>query len=165
MVPGFIYDDVISPTSNDSSASQQLISAAHSPVMEVRRSTRPMNKPRWMDDFVTAVVQSSHTKKLHYPAANQVFYTHLNPKFQAFLSTLDTQQDPNSFQEAVKDQHWCDAMNIELQALARNGTWSLAKLPKGKRAIGCKWLYKTKYHSDGSIDRHKARLVIQGYRQ
>jgi len=56
-------------------------------------------------------------------------------------------------------------MNTELQALERNGTWSLAKLPKGKRAIGCKWLYKTKYHPDGSIERHKARLVIQGYKQ
>lgn len=38
-------------------------------------------------------------------------------------------------------------------------------MPKGKRAIGCKWLYETKYRSDGSIDRHKARLVIQGCRQ
>jgi len=51
-------------------------------------------------------------------------------------------------------------MNVELQALERNDTWMLTKLPPGKRAIGCKWLYKNKYRLDGSIDRHKARLVI-----
>jgi len=164
MVPDFIYDDIMSPNFSDNAANQQLVSTTPSPVVEVRRSTRPVSKPRWMHDFVIAAVQSSHTRKLHYPAANQVFYTHLNPKFQAFLSTLDAQHDPDSFQEAIKHQHWCDAMNIELQALEQNGTWSLVKLPKGKRAIGCKWIYKTKYHSDGSIDRHKARLVIQGYR-
>ena len=56
-------------------------------------------------------------------------------------------------------------MNAELQALERNGTWSLTKLPIGKRAIGCKWLFKIKYKSDGIIERHKARLVIQGCRQ
>jgi len=156
MVPNLLYDDMISPNSSDNAAPQQPasdraspqqpVSAAPSPAVEIRRSTRVVSKPRWMHDFVTAVVHSSHTKKLHYPAANQVFYKHLNPHFQAFLSTLDAQQDPDTFQEAVQHQHWCDAMNIELQALERNGTWSLAKLPKGKRAIGCKWFYKTKFH-------------------
>jgi len=38
-------------------------------------------------------------------------------------------------------------------------------LPPGKRAIGCKWIYRTKFHSDGSIDKCKARLVALGCRQ
>jgi len=107
-------------------------------AVEVRRSTRAVQKPRWMTDFVTAAVQFSHAQKLHYPTAHQVTYAHLDPKFQAFISSLDAQQDPITFQEAVTHQHWCDAMNAELQALERNGTWSLAKIPKGKKAIGCK---------------------------
>jgi len=185
MVPPFSYDDflpippiqttVASPTASATPAAADPSAPAEDstsptadslgPAVEVRRSTRAVQKPRWLTDFVTAAVQSSHTQKLLYPAAHQVTYAHLNPKFQAFISALDAQQDPTTFQDAVAHQHWCDAMNTELQALERNGTWSLTKLPKGKKAIGCKWLYKTKYHPDGSIERHKARLVIQGYRQ
>lgn len=56
-------------------------------------------------------------------------------------------------------------MNIELEALERNGTWVITELPAGKQAIGCKWLYKTKYKPDGTIDRFKSRLVILGCRQ
>jgi len=32
-------------------------------------------------------------------------------------------------------------------------------------AIGCKWIYRTKFHLDDSVDKHKARLVAQGYSQ
>lgn len=40
-------------------------------------------------------------------------------------------------------------MNIELEALERNGTGSITELPKGKTAIGCKWLFKTKFNQMG----------------
>jgi len=100
-----------------------------------------------------------------YPAANQVTYTHLDSRYPVFLSAIENGCDPTSFTEAIQSQKWFDAMNAELQALERNGTWSLTKLLIGKRAIGCKWLFKIKYKSNGVIERHKARLVIQGCRQ
>lgn len=53
----------------------------------------------------------------------------------------------------------------EYQALENNGTWSVVNLPKGKRPIGCRWVYKVKYNADGTIERYKARLVAQGYTQ
>ena len=50
-------------------------------------------------------------------------------------------------------------------SLDRNGTWTLAQLPLGKIALGCKWVYKIKYEDDGSIERYKARLVFFVNRQ
>jgi hypothetical protein len=38
-------------------------------------------------------------------------------------------------------------------------------LPKHKKPIGCKWIYKPKFKSDGSIDKYNARLVAKGYSQ
>lgn len=56
-------------------------------------------------------------------------------------------------------------MNTDLAALEQNQTWEVTTLPPGKVAVGSKWLYKTKYLHDGSIERHKSRLVILGCRQ
>eukprot|EP01018_Ginkgo_biloba_P012572 Gb_02021 [translate_table: standard] len=56
-------------------------------------------------------------------------------------------------------------MEAEFDALVRNDTWTLMEFPLDKDVIGTKWIYKTKYKSDGSIDRHKARLVAKGYAQ
>ncbi|GKG43987.1 retrovirus-related pol polyprotein from transposon TNT 1-94, partial [Tanacetum coccineum] len=56
-------------------------------------------------------------------------------------------------------------MDVELQALAKNGTWELTHLPPGKKAIGSHWIYKTKLKADGTEDKKKAKLVVQGNRQ
>ncbi|KAL4312680.1 hypothetical protein GQ457_01G032700 [Hibiscus cannabinus] len=50
-------------------------------------------------------------------------------------------------------------------ALQKNSTWSLTKLPKEKRVVGCKCVFVVKFHSDGSIERFKARLVAKGFTQ
>ena len=47
----------------------------------------------------------------------------------------------------------------------KNDTWKLIELTKNKVPIGCKWLYKTKFNADGTIDKYKARLVAKGYSQ
>ncbi|BBG98965.1 RmlC-like cupins superfamily protein [Prunus dulcis] len=56
-------------------------------------------------------------------------------------------------------------MDSELHALESNHTWTITTLPPGKEPIGCKWVYKIKHRSDGSIERYKAHLVAKGYTQ
>ena len=56
-------------------------------------------------------------------------------------------------------------MQNELQALAANKTWFVVPFPPGKHFIRCKWIYKLNFKSDGSIDRHKARLVAKVFSQ
>ena len=52
-----------------------------------------------------------------------------------------------------------------MAALDANHTWSLTSLPPDKKPIGCRWVYKIKWHSDGTIEHFKARLVAKGYTQ
>lgn len=49
--------------------------------------------------------------------------------------------------------------------LEQNNSWVLAKLPKEKMAIGCKWIYKVKCKPNGEIERLKAHLVAKSYNQ
>ena len=56
-------------------------------------------------------------------------------------------------------------MTAEITALETNQTWSLTSLPPGKTPIGCKWVYKVKLRSNGTLERYKTRLVAKGYNQ
>ncbi|CAL8995150.1 unnamed protein product [Prunus brigantina] len=70
-----------------------------------------------------------------------------------------------SVTEALEDQKWKEAMNEEMRALQKNGTWELVPLPHGKKTVGCRWIYTVKLKADGSVERYKARLVAKGYTQ
>lgn len=89
----------------------------------------------------------------------------IQSSFQCFLTAITSVEDPKSFYQAVEHQHWIDAMNMELEALETNDTWEITTLPPNKKAIGNKWLFKTKFKADESIERYKARLVILGCKQ
>lgn len=86
-------------------------------------------------------------------------------QFNCLLSSVTNDSPPTTYKQAIFSHHWVNAMNNELDALELNNTWEITTLPEGKTAIGNKWLYKTKYKQDGSIDKYKARLVILGCNQ
>ncbi|WKA11188.1 hypothetical protein VitviT2T_028713 [Vitis vinifera] len=73
--------------------------------------------------------------------------------------------EPTCYTEAARFLEWIEAMKAKIDAIERNGTWKLTKLPEAKNAIGVKWVFRTKFNSDGSIFRHKARLVVKGFAQ
>lgn len=71
--------------------------------------------------------------------------------------------EPAKFEEAKNDPKWIDAMNEELRMIEKNQTWELVDMPEHKKPIGVKWVYRTKLNVDGTINKHKARLVVKGY--
>ena len=68
---------------------------------------------------------------------------------------------PSSFEEAIRDDNWVQAMDEEMNSIEKNDTWDLVDLPNDKNIIGVKWVYKTKVNEKGEIDRFKARLVAK----
>ena len=56
-------------------------------------------------------------------------------------------------------------MNEEYRSLMANNTWDRVPLPKGRKLVKYKWVYRNKYASYGSVERHKARLVAKGFSQ
>ena len=73
--------------------------------------------------------------------------------------------DPMFFEEAIKSPKWKEAMDLEIKAIEKNGTWELTTLPVGAKRIGVKWVFKTKLNENGEVDKYKARLVAKGYSQ
>ncbi|KAJ9554969.1 hypothetical protein OSB04_009583 [Centaurea solstitialis] len=120
-------------------------------IEEPRRSTRTRKEKSLGDDFVSYLVEGSQKK-----VTREVIFT------------IEFEDDPKTFSEAMssRDAHlWKEAINDEMDSILGNGTWELDNLPKGKIPIGSKWIFKKKYHPDGSISAYKARLVAKGYRQ
>lgn len=56
-------------------------------------------------------------------------------------------------------------MDDEYSSLIKNGTWSLCNLPRDRRTISCKWVFRLKHRTNGEIDKYKARLVARGFTQ
>ncbi|CAL8123074.1 unnamed protein product [Prunus armeniaca] len=56
-------------------------------------------------------------------------------------------------------------MEEEIKTIEKNKTWELVDHRQDKENIGVKWVYKTKFNPDGSIQKHKARLVAKSYSQ
>jgi hypothetical protein len=88
-------------------------------------------------------------------------YTDGTVRYGCFIAS----GEPQSLDEALKNRDWKLAMDAEYDALVNNKTWHLVPPKKGINVIDCKWVYKVKRKSDGSLDRYKARLVAKGFKQ
>eukprot|EP00253_Pinus_taeda_P018596 PITA_18596 len=108
------------------------------PETSLRRSTRIKRPPKRYDDYVTSVAFTANDN------------------------------EPLCYQEAVegsKSDKWKVAMKDEMMALGKNGTCDLVELPKDRKTVGCKWVFKLKRGVNDMEDRYKARLVAKGFSQ
>ena len=132
------------------------ISASSSPEVPLpRRSQRSQKPPSYLQSFTVI--------KSHIVPHLILFLTiclMLISSHKHFCNSISSIPEPKSYNQAVQDPNWQAAMAAEVQALEANNTWTLTPL-----AVCCKWLYRVKYKSDGSVERYKARLVAKGFTQ
>lgn len=86
----------------------------------------------------------------------------INLTFHAYTSTSTNYV---SYTEACKFPHWRATMASKFNALQEKGTWSLVPKSPDINVVGCKWVFRTKYNVDGSVDQYKTHLVAKGYHQ
>jgi len=132
--------ELIEPSSDiepDVQPSLQESGSSDATAQTLRRSSRPA-KPRNMKDYIL------------------------------YNATEVSSGDPITMKEALSSEEkyeWKKAMKEEYDSLRKNKTWDLCNLPSGRKALNCKWVYKTKRSNDGSIQSYKARLVVKGCAQ
>lgn len=78
---------------------------------------------------------------------------------------LAAEGEPTSYSQAKGNVYWEKAMQVELESIEKNKTWTLTTLPGNVKPIGLKWIYKVKRDASGKIIKYKARLVAKGYVQ
>ncbi|GJX45110.1 ribonuclease H-like domain-containing protein [Tanacetum coccineum] len=81
------------------------------------------------------------------------------------LHTFSISPIPKNSSHALKDPHWRNAMYDEYNVLVKNGTWLLVPRPACVNMVRSMWLFKHKFHADGTLSRYKARLVANGSSQ
>lgn len=89
----------------------------------------------------------------------------MSDKAKAVFASLCTDNVPRNVGEAIKENECREAMKVEKEALQKNDTWEKCVLPKGKKPVGCRWVFTIKHKADGTIERYKARLIAKGYTQ
>ena len=98
---------------NESSQTVNINDNVQTPVL--RRSDREFKLPVRFNDYVLSV-------KVKYGIEKYVNYGRLNVSNKCFASTLNKSNKPTSYEEAVKNPNWLEAMNDEVEALNRNNT-------------------------------------------
>ncbi|KAL6312259.1 hypothetical protein AAG906_022015 [Vitis piasezkii] len=68
-------------------------------------------------------------------------------------------------EQAYTEEKNQNSMEEEIKMTHKNQTWELVDKPLHKKAIGVKWVYRTKLNADGSVNKYMVRLVIKGYAQ
>ncbi|KAB2610680.1 7-deoxyloganetin glucosyltransferase-like [Pyrus ussuriensis x Pyrus communis] len=123
-------------------------------------SLLPIHHPTQL--HVLLPISSSHILPINVITLHIWFFPELK-SLQLDSESFTDIDEPKNFKIASSDNHWEQAMQKEYDSLQSQGTWILVPSPVNRSVVGCKWVYKLKKNSNGSIASYKARLVAQGF--
>lgn len=125
-------------------------------ITGLRRPTRTYIALSRLKDFVCHVP---------HPITGVLSYDKLYAPYKEFVMNVSFVSESQFYHQEARIPERCKAMSEEITTLEANNTWTLHALPRGKKTIGCRWIYKTKFNVNGSLDKHKVWLVTKGYTQ
>nr|GFB63647.1 hypothetical protein [Tanacetum cinerariifolium] len=131
-------------------------------VQDIPSSIRTSTSPSWL-------VSSSPTSSPTSPVVSSLVTNNNNTTTEVTesvqLRRSERRRVPRRRFQIKGEASSSQQAQDELSAIQKNKTWELVDLPAGKYPIGLKWVFKTKYLADGSIQKHKARSIVKGYAQ
>ena len=130
-----IFESYCNQPNMFSSHSPECISSP-APIQTALRPCRVTTKPTYLSDYHCYLTEHVSSKPSLYPISFCLSYHKLSRPYREFVLTISSQTEPTSFSQAIESQVWCDAMNIELQALENNDTRSICSLLIGKQIVG-----------------------------
>jgi hypothetical protein len=112
-------------------------------------------RPRWLQDTLRDAEK--------HAAPRGTFGESRPPQsFSSYVALMSNiiDSEPSSFEEAIGQQVWRDAM-VEYQSITKNDVWDIVMRPEGKSVVTSK--YKIKHVADGSIEKYKGRFMVRGF--
>jgi hypothetical protein len=172
--PFFTLHVAVEPTVQDTIVPTPV---ASSPVATINKHEEPVFEEAVLEESIEPNV--AHEEEQQQPNVEQVLEaprrsqrtrrSAISNDYEVYeTEEFQMGDDPTSFEEAMRSDHsskWLKAMEDEMKSMSTNKVWDLEIIPKGAKTVGCKWIYKTKYDSQGIIERFKARLVAKGFTQ
>ncbi|GJS96809.1 zinc finger, CCHC-type containing protein [Tanacetum coccineum] len=103
-------------------------------------------------------------------STQDTFWTSFVLSVYTYSPHSDEEQDEATISSIKNSENGFDHVPVnpwifELDSINKNNTWTLTTLPPNQKAIGLKWVFKTKRDAKGNIIKYKARLVAKGYVQ
>ncbi|KAK1626538.1 hypothetical protein QYE76_000853 [Lolium multiflorum] len=140
------------------------VTPAHRPVQPDHGPAQPVPSPVQPDpataaNAAPAASSSGASNPRRTRSGHQV-----RPVDRLNLSVVDSVPDvvSTTFRQEKQDPQWRAAMSDEYQALVNNNTWSLVPRPPRANVVTGKWIFRQKFHSDGTLARNKARWIVRG---
>jgi transposase InsO family protein len=125
------------------------------------QETNPVKPPIQSRPKRTVTVETETSEK-RYPTRTRAPSSRLKD-FWTMVSEL--MEEPLTYDEAIKDEGWSEAMNKEIESIIKNQTWEVVDRPADKVPITGMWIYKIKREADGKVKKLKARIVARGFQQ
>jgi hypothetical protein len=126
-----------------------------------RQNESPMEEHSPMDDDNADDTMSTHYM-MHVP------YDTMLSSYPTHNFSDDDDYEPAGFRDAMScrsSKKWDKAVQEEMKGLSEMNTFELVPRLGSMKPLPSKWVFKLKRGMNGEIERHKARLVVKGFRQ
>lgn len=128
-------------------------------------SKRKKNPSTTLADYITTLLHEPLPSATPHPLDKYVSSSQFSENYHTYILAITSMIEPKHYNEAILNENWRFAIKDEIISLQDVGTFSIVDLPPGKKALGCKWVFRLKLRADGDLERHKAHLVIFGNNQ